>query len=67
MEQYIIKTDDGEEYLILDGCNDTLASMVALKQVPVYWIGLDNKLIELIDRPQYIYGASPNRFGIRLN
>lgn len=70
MEQNEIVSFKGDKYLVIRGANDTLATMVMLKQVPIYWLGYHcggevDSATQVTD-PTNIYGGTPNVFAIKL-
>mgnify|MGYP003320419558 CR=1 FL=1 len=60
----------GKKYLVLEDSQNTLAAMVIAKEVPVYWIDdtyHEPTLVERVEHPQTIFGASPNQFAILID
>jgi len=61
---------NGQKFLILKNCPNTLATMVMLGEVKVYWIDRNyfnsTDIAEPVTNPQAIWGSCPNRFAIKI-
>jgi len=66
MKQEVIE-QCGHKYLRLDECENTLVSMVMLGQIPVYWLDYGKYEPAQVTNQKTIYGASPSRFGIKID
>lgn len=69
--EIITHYSNGDKYLVLNEADNTLASIVMLAEVEIYWLDrqVGSKICHeatLVVNPKTIYGATPHCFGIKI-